>query len=140
MRTSLPMGLMAALTFGSATFAAAPIQSTPLATATTTWSGQPLNLPQGPIELKAARVVMPVGTALAPHKHPYPRYVHIESGRLSVSNEVTGVTREFGPGEFIVEAIDQWHSGRVVGDEPVILMVIDQAPPGVANVVQKPQP
>lgn len=119
-------------------FAAAPMQSTPLVTSTTTWSGQPLALPQGPVEVRAAHVVMPVGTALPPHQHPYPRYVYIESGLLSVSNEVTGVTREFGPGEFVVEAIGQWHTGKVVGDAPVGLVVIDQAPPGVGNVVPKP--
>jgi len=67
-----------------------------------TWSGQALTLPQGAVELKANHVVMPVGFALAPHKHPYPRYVFIKSGRLSVSNEATGATREFGPGEVLV--------------------------------------
>ncbi len=127
-----------ALVATAVAFAAAPMQVTPLVTTTTTWSGQPLSLPQGTVELKASNVVMPVGFALAPHKHPYPRYVFIKSGRLSVSNEVTGATREFGPGEVLVEAIDQWHRGRVVGDEPVILTVVDQTPQGVSNVVQKP--
>ena len=141
MRARTGAGLAAAgvmLGVAVGVFAAAPMQSTPLVTSTTTWSGQPLALPQGPVEVKAAHVVMPVGTVLAPHKHPYPRYVLIESGLLSVSNEVTGITREFGAGEFVVEAIDQWHTGKVVGDAPVVLVVIDQAPPGLLNVVQKP--
>ena len=106
MRAMTGAGLaMAGVVLGVAlgAFAAAPMQSTPLLTSTTTWSGQPLALPQGPVEVRAAHVVMPVGTALTPHQHPYPRYVYIESGLLSVSNEVTGVTREFGPGSFVVE-------------------------------------
>lgn len=141
MRAMTGAGLaMAGVVLGVAlgAFAAAPMQSTPLLTSTTTWSGQPLALPQGPVEVRAAHVVMPVGTALTPHQHPYPRYVYIESGLLSVSNEVTGVTREFGPGSFVVEAIGQWHTGKVVGDAPVVLVVIDQAPPGASNVVPKP--
>lgn len=141
MRRTALAGLAAIAVAAAATaavFAVEPMQVTPLVTTTTTWSGQPLALPQGAVEVKASRVVMPVGTELAPHKHPWPRYVAIQSGRLSVSNEVTGVTREFGPGDFLVEAIDQWHTGKVVGDQPVLLVVIDQAPPGAVNVVQKP--
>lgn len=135
------MILTAALAAGltaMAALAASPPKITPVAAATTTWSGQPIALPQGAVEVKAATVEIAVGGALPPHKHPYPRYAYVEAGRLSVTNEVTGVTREFGAGEFVVEAIDQWHSGKVVGDAPLRLLVIDQAPPGSVNVVAKP--
>ena len=137
--TGIALAVAGAALGAGLAWAQASMQVTPLVSTTTTWSGQALALPQGAVELKASHVVMPVGFALAPHKHPYPRYVFIKSGRLSVSNEVTGATREFGPGEVLVEAIDQWHTGKVVGDEPVVLTVIDQTPPGVTNVVQKPQ-
>jgi hypothetical protein len=33
------------------------------------------------------------------------------------------------------EAVDQWHEGSVVGDEPVRLIIFEILPPGVANVV-----
>ena len=45
--------------------------------------------------------------------------------------------REFGPGEAVVEAVDSWHEGEVVGSEPVKLLVIDHVPPGETNVVRR---
>ena len=71
------------------------------------------------------------------HKHPWPRYALVESGRIRVRYEAAGVERIFGPGEAVIEAIDQWHEGAVVGSEPVRLLVIDHVPPGQTNLVRR---
>ena len=49
----------------------------------------------------------------------------------------TGKITDLGPGGFIVEALDQWHSGQNPGTEPLKLLVIDQTPAGVKNVELK---
>ena len=103
--------------------------------AATTITGQPLAVPPAPWETVVSVSDLPPGGALPMHKHPWPRYAYVERGRLRVSYEAAGLTREFGPGDAVVEAIDQWHEGRVVGSEPVRLIVFDQVPQGATNVV-----
>ena len=71
----------------------------------TTWTGQPIVLPQGPVEVRGLRVDIPAGGRLPPHKHPFPRYAFLVEGRLKVINEVTGESRVFEAGAFVVEAL-----------------------------------
>lgn len=100
-----------------------------------TITGQPLAMPPQPWEAVFSVSDLSPGGVLPMHKHPWPRYAYVERGRLSVTYEAAGLTREFGPGEAVVEALDQWHEGRVVGSEPVRLIVFDQLPRGASNVV-----
>lgn len=111
--------------------------TTPLTTATTTNSGQPILLPQGPMQVTVSRVVIPAGAKLPVHKHPFPRYAYVEAGRIRVTNIDTGGEVEFAPGGFIVEAVGQWHTGQALGAQDVRLLVIDQHPPGAATTERR---
>lgn len=128
--------LALALAAGSAAAQPAAV-SKPLSVQQKTLSGQPIALPQGPVEVTLSETVVPAGGAIAPHKHPYPRYAYVVSGRLKVTNLVTGTVAEVKAGELAIDAIDQWHEAAVVGDEPVRMLVIDQAPPGIVNTVRR---
>ncbi len=108
-----------------------------LARSATTVTGQPLASPDPGFEAVISRSRLPPGGVLPIHKHPWPRYAYVVSGRLRVSYEESGLVRDFGPGDAVIEAIDQWHMGEVVGDEPVTLIVLDQVPPGRTNVVTR---
>ena len=105
--------------------------------ASTTVTGQPLAAPPSPWETLIMTTDLPPGGLLPMHKHPWPRYAFVERGRLEVRYEQSGLVRTFGPGEAVIEANDQWHEGRVVGAEPVRLIVLDQLPPGATNVVRR---
>ena len=100
-------------------------------------TGQPLRSPEAPFEAVISRSELPAGGALPMHRHPWPRYAFIERGRLRVSYEASGLVREFGAGEAIIEALDEWHEAVVIGGEPVTLVVFDQVPPGQTNVVRR---
>ena len=117
--------------------AAAAAATREIARAAATVTGQPLGAPPAPHEVVFSTTVLPPGGALPMHRHPWPRYAFVESGRLRVRYEQAGLVREFGPGEAVVEAVDQWHEGEVVGAEPVRLLVIDQVPPGEVNLVRR---
>ena len=139
-----PVLLVTGLLVVAASAAATSLQSPPprpsatvLSRTTTTAIGQPVTLPQGPVEVVVSRVEIPAGAGLPMHKHPWPRFAYVESGRLRVHWEQAGLTREFGPGDTVVEAIDAWHEGAAIGDAPVRLIVFDQVPPGEANVVPR---
>jgi quercetin dioxygenase-like cupin family protein len=118
--------------------AAEPAKVTPIAKTETTITGQPIVTPAGPHQVVASMVELPVGGRLAPHKHPYPRYVYVLSGHLRVTYFDAKLVKEFKAGDFAAEAVDQWHMGEQVGTEPVKLLVIDHVPAGQANVVMRP--
>jgi quercetin dioxygenase-like cupin family protein len=135
MKTCLIVAL--ALVASPAAAQAPAAVSTQLSAQDRTLSGQPIVLPQGAVRVTFTETVVPVGGVLPPHKHPYPRYAVVTSGRLRVTNLVTGTVSEVKAGELAIDAIDQWHEGVVLGSEPVRLLVIDQAPPGVVNTVRR---
>ena len=115
--------------------ASGSVEVTALGRSTQTATGQPLGPLPAPYEVVFSRAVLPPGGALPMHRHPWPRYAVVESGRIRVRYEAAGLEREFGPGEAIIEAVDQWHEGIAVGSEPVRILVIDHVPPGRSNVV-----
>jgi quercetin dioxygenase-like cupin family protein len=133
-----PIALIAALALAACASASAQeAQVTPLTSAVTTNSGQPIVLPQGPVQVSVSRVVIPAGSKLPVHKHPYPRYAYVEAGRIRVTNIDTGGEVEFAPGGFIGEAVGQWHTGQAMGPDDVRLLVIDQHPPGPTNTIRR---
>jgi quercetin dioxygenase-like cupin family protein len=77
------------------------------------------------------------GATLPEHKHPAPRYAYVLSGTLRVSNTDTGKSDVYKSGDFIVEAVDQWHKAANIGSDPVKLLVIDTTEHGQNNVVKK---
>ena len=104
-----------------------------------TLTGQPLSLPQGPVTVTVRVNEFPAGAPLPVHRQPYPRYAYIISGRLRVTYVDEKLVREFGPGEVMIEGVDQWHFVEAVGPEGVKVMTIDQTPPGKGNVELRPQ-
>lgn len=118
--------------------AQAPAPSTrAIATVDATLTGQPIDPPAGPLRVTVSETTLPVGGRLAAHKHPYPRVVNILAGRLKVTNLDTGQVREAKAGDWMVDAVEQWHEAVVLGDEPVRILTIDQAPPGAAVTVPR---
>jgi quercetin dioxygenase-like cupin family protein len=108
---------------------------TPLLDTTVTASGQPITLPSGPVELTVSRFEIPPGASLPVHKHPYQRYAYVLAGSLRVTNAETGAVYDYKPGDMVVEVLDTWHSGMNTGTDTLVLLVIDQAPPGTGNTI-----
>lgn len=117
---------------------AQPTQTT-VAKLDATLSGQTIVAPGGPLRVTVSEAVIPAGGRLPQHKHPYLRIGQVLSGRLKVTNHVTGAVVEIKAGDWVVDPIDQWHEGEAVGGEPVRLLLIDQAPPdAVVTVLRNP--
>jgi len=117
--------------------AAAGAVTTPIVRTETTVTGQRLRVPPAPFELVVNRVELPAGGIVPTHRHRWSRYVYVESGAIRVTNHDAGTTSDFTAGQLIVEAIGQWHEGRVIGDAPARLIVIDQVPPGEGNSIPR---
>ena len=107
----------------------------PVISSTVTSSGQPIVLPQKDAQVIVSTYEIPPGAVLPKHKHPFPRYAYVQAGTIEVTNVDTGKTEIFKTGDFILEAVDQWHFGANKGKVPVKLLVIDMVEKGQANTV-----
>jgi quercetin dioxygenase-like cupin family protein len=104
-------------------------------TATVTDAGQPIVLPPSDVRVTASIYEIPAGATLPVHKHLSARYAYVLSGDLRVTNHETGETRDYQPGDFVIEMIDTWHLGANIGADPVRLLVIDQVQGDAATVI-----
>ena len=111
-----------------------------LLTTVETASGQPIAIagPSGALQVTATISELAPGESTIVHKHPYLRYDYILEGRIQVTNFVTGKVDVASAGQFLVDPIDQWHQGKAMDGKRVRLLVIDTAPKGKSNLVQKP--
>ncbi|PLP60434.1 cupin [Mesorhizobium loti] len=142
-RTRLLSGalILATLFCSSAAYAldsgntGAKVVVTPLASATTTASGQPIVLPQKNVQVLVSTYEIPSGATLPVHQHPSARYAYVQGGSLQVTNVETGKSKTYKTGDFIVEMIGTWHQAVNVGADPVKLLVIDQVEEGTANTL-----
>jgi quercetin dioxygenase-like cupin family protein len=112
-----------------------PVTVNPLLTTSVTASGQPIMLPQGDVQLITSIYEIPQGAKLPEHEHNSQRYGYLLTGQLRVTNTETGESKEYKPGDFIVESRAQWHKAENIGTEPIKLLVIDQIKPGESTVV-----
>lgn len=106
------------------------IATVPLAETRTTDTGQLLNVPAYPTVIVTQTTTAP-GARTPTHKHPYPRYVYVTDGTLTVVNETTRRSLEVRKGGFLSEMVNTWHHGENRGKIPVRLIAIDQVPEGV---------
>jgi quercetin dioxygenase-like cupin family protein len=126
--------------FSTAAFAALPYQTnvnTPIARSDTTIIGQKIEVPKNPTVICSSSVFAP-GARTPIHKHPYPHYVYIQEGTLTIVKTDTGRSYDMKAGTFFLEMVDAWHYGINKGSVPVRTLVVDQVPAGVqANSVLK---
>lgn len=112
--------------------------SAPVAQMRTTNTGQPIAVPAHPTVIVSETTLAPGGRTPS-HKHPYPHYVYVLDGTLTVVDEQNGRTFETRKDGFFAEMVDTWHHGENRGKTPVRILAIDQVPEGVTrNMVMKP--
>jgi quercetin dioxygenase-like cupin family protein len=110
---------------------------TPVISSSVTASGRPIILPQKQAQVTVATYEIAPRAVLNEHKHPFPRYGYLLTGMLRVTNTETGESQDYKTGDFILEAVGQWHQGANIGNEPIKLLVIDFVENGESNVILK---
>jgi quercetin dioxygenase-like cupin family protein len=115
---------------------AIPAFVTPVLTATVTATGQPIVSPLANVRVVVSTYEIAPGATLPEHKHPFARYAYVLAGTLRITNTETG-DNVYRAGDFIVEAIGQWHKAASLGNRPAKLLVIDQVSGGVNNTVMR---
>jgi quercetin dioxygenase-like cupin family protein len=125
----------AALASAAPTVPASEVQTRVIRTLDRTLTGQHIELPSGPVRVTISEMSLPVGARLPRHRHPFARYVHVLAGRLAVTDLTTGAVVELGPRDWAIDIVEAWHEGQALGDEPVRLLLIEQAPAGAVTTV-----
>jgi quercetin dioxygenase-like cupin family protein len=72
--------------------------------------------------ITVAIVEIAPGAATPEHRHPYPLVGYILEGTLEVT-AADGTVNRYEAGDALVEALDQNHHGRNVGDTPVRVLI-----------------
>ncbi len=114
---------------------AADVVVTPLGSADTTWTGQPIVFPQKLGHVTTSLFEIAPGAALPVHKHPFPRMAYVLNGSLRVTSVEEGRSETFQSGEFVIESLNQWHKGDNPGATPLKLLVIDLIEKDTENTV-----
>jgi quercetin dioxygenase-like cupin family protein len=112
--------------------------NTIIARADKTIIGQSIEVPKNPTVIFSTSTFAP-GARTPEHKHPWPHYVCIEQGTLTiVGTEIGGKEFPMAKGACFLEMLDKWHYGINKGSVPVVTRVVDQVPAGVEkNTVVK---
>lgn len=110
---------------------------TPIVSTNVDSAGQPLVFPQRDAQVTATLFRIPPGARLPVHKHPFPRMGYVLAGTLRVTSTDNGGSRTYGPGAFVLEAVDRWHEGDNPGAVPLQLLVIDLFEAGAETTVLK---
>jgi quercetin dioxygenase-like cupin family protein len=116
---------------------ALPVRVTRLLTAAVTAAGQSIVLCLKPARIVVSIYQIAAGATLREHKHPVVRYAYVLTGTLRVINTETGHNNVYKAGDFIIEAIGQWHRAVNLDDRPLKLLVIDQQTGQKSNVVMR---
>jgi quercetin dioxygenase-like cupin family protein len=108
---------------------------TPVLTTSVTSSGQLISLPAGKVTVSVVVYEIKRRAMLPEHKHLYPRYGYVMNGQVRITNTGTGHAEIYRAGDFIIEALGQWHYAENIGEDVVKLLVIDQTDGTSDNVI-----
>jgi quercetin dioxygenase-like cupin family protein len=86
----------------------------------------------GSVRIAMHRETLAPGGKLAEHRPEGERYLFVLSGRLKVSDLVTGEEQVVEAGKMAAEQPGDWHVAQALGGDPVTLYVIDRTPAAAA--------
>lgn len=100
--------------------------------------GAPIRYPSGTARVSSYLLTMVPGQSTGWHRHDAPLYARVLSGTLTVDYGDRG-KKTYRAGDTFMEAMDRWHDGHVVGDEPAKLLIVFMGADGVKNTEMKPR-
>jgi len=112
------------------------VTSTAVMKGSTTISGQKIVYPKtDKAEMASALIEIQPGKESGRHMHPFPTYVHVLEGTLTVEVE-DGSRQTFTPGSGFVEAVNTWHNAKNLGEVPLKFLVVFAGEDGQPNLIR----
>ncbi len=69
------------------------------------------------------------------HMHPFPTYVHVLEGTLTVEFE-DGTRQHFEAGKGFLEVVNTWHNGKNLGEGPLKFLIVFAGEEGTPNMIR----
>jgi quercetin dioxygenase-like cupin family protein len=88
----------------------------------------PAEAPAGGVRIAMRQETLPPGGKLSRPAPTAERYLFVVSGRLKVSDLVTGDEQVVEAGKMAAEPAGDWHEAQALGAEPAVVYVIDRTP------------
>jgi quercetin dioxygenase-like cupin family protein len=110
----------------------------PVASALAGSAPTPAEPASGPVRVAMRQETLPPGGKLPEHRQAGQRYLYVVSGRLKVSDLVTGAEQVVEAGGMAAEQPGDWHAAEVLGGAPVVLYLIDRTPADEASTAAAP--
>lgn len=98
--------------------------------------GAPIRYPEGTAHVSSYVLTLVPGKATGWHRHDVPLYAHVLSGALTVDYGPKG-SKTYRTGDTLMEAMDIWHNGHAIGDEPARLLIVFMGSDGAKNTVMR---
>ena len=106
----------------------------------TTVTNEPIRYPSGsPAHVSAVEITLEPGQQTGWHIHPVPLFGYILAGELTVDYGAKG-KRTYRTGDGFVEAMNEAHNGRNLGQEPVKILAVFMGADGVAGTTPASPP
>ena len=101
---------------------------------------EPIRYPSGaPARITAAEITLEPGQQTGWHTHPVPLFGYMLEGELTVDYGAKGL-RIYRKGDALVEAMNDPHNGRNMGQEPVKILVVFIGMEGMRGTVPASPP
>jgi quercetin dioxygenase-like cupin family protein len=101
-----------------------------------TIGGQTIEYPQtNKAEITSVKIDIPPGRETGRYMHPFPTYVHVLEGILTVEFE-DGSRQSFKAGSGFLEAVNTWHNVKNLEDTPLRFLAVIAGEEGKANFVR----
>ena len=112
------------------------IKVTPVMKGDTTIGGQRILYPKSEkAEMASVIVEIQPGRESGRHLHPFPTYVHVLEGTLTVEFE-DGTRQHFEAGKGFLEVVNTWHNGRNLGEGPLKFLIVFAGEEGQPNMIR----
>jgi quercetin dioxygenase-like cupin family protein len=101
-----------------------------------TIGGQSIEYPKtDKAEITSVKIEIPPGKESGRHMHPFPTYVHILEGTLTVEFE-DGTRQSFKAGSGFLEAVNAWHNVKNLEEAPLRFLAVTAGETGKTNFIR----
>lgn len=131
--------VLAALSLPAAALdAGGAVRVTPLMRTTSSWDGKPLAYPTGKAEVTMLIVEIAPGGETGWHEHGVSSFAYLLQGELEV-RLADGRTNRLRAGDPLAEVVGVLHNGRVIGEQPVRILVMYTGAEGMGLTKAHPE-
>ena len=136
MRRILPLLSILVFVQAAASFADQDAVVSDVMKGSRTIGGQTIEYPTtNKAEINSVKIDIQPGKESGRHMHPFPTYVHVLEGTLTVEFE-DGSRQSFKAGSGFLETVNTWHNVKNLEEAPLTFLVVTAGEEGKSNFIR----